>query len=212
MRLLAATAALLLASSASAVTVVNGSFEDGIVLPDGGFTTLDTGDTTSIPGWEVLTAGVDYISTYWQASDGTRSLDLSAGTSGGVMQTITGLEIGKHYRVTFDLSANPGGALGTKRALVSETDGVAESRFYELTAANTNADMLYQTYTYDFVASHTFGDLQFRSEEFNPYGIVLDNVSISIVPEPAVWGLMIAGFGLAGFAARRRTRMRTTLA
>jgi hypothetical protein len=28
--------------------------------------------------------------------------------------------------------------------------------------------------------------------------------SISAVPEPAAWGLMVAGFGLAGVAARRR--------
>ena len=29
--------------------------------------------------------------------------------------------------------------------------------------------------------------------------------SISAVPEPATWGLMVAGFGLVGTAARRRT-------
>lgn len=32
------------------------------------------------------------------------------------------------------------------------------------------------------------------------------NVS-AVVPEPATWGLMIAGFGLVGFAARRRERL-----
>ena len=28
----------------------------------------------------------------------------------------------------------------------------------------------------------------------------------SVVPEPAIWGLMVTGFGMVGFAARRRTR------
>ncbi|TRW17632.1 PEPxxWA-CTERM sorting domain-containing protein [Glacieibacterium frigidum] len=36
------------------------------------------------------------------------------------------------------------------------------------------------------------------------------NFSISTVPEPATWGLMIAGFGMVGFAARRRTRTSVT--
>ena len=37
-------------------------------------------------------------------------------------------------------------------------------------------------------------------------GIVIDNLSLSVgpVPEPATWAMMIAGFGLAGMAARRR--------
>ena len=33
-----------------------------------------------------------------------------------------------------------------------------------------------------------------------------------VVPEPATWAMMIAGFGLVGFAARRRGRMVSTLA
>ena len=32
----------------------------------------------------------------------------------------------------------------------------------------------------------------------------LSNISFGLVPEPATWGLMIVGFGLTGFAARRR--------
>lgn len=31
-----------------------------------------------------------------------------------------------------------------------------------------------------------------------------ENFALSLVPEPAAWGLMIAGFGLVGVAARRR--------
>jgi len=35
----------------------------------------------------------------------------------------------------------------------------------------------------------------------------LDNVSVSLVPEPATWALMLAGFGGLGLALRRRTRL-----
>ncbi|WP_185965035.1 FxDxF family PEP-CTERM protein [Glacieibacterium frigidum] len=32
----------------------------------------------------------------------------------------------------------------------------------------------------------------------------IDGVALAAVPEPATWGLMIVGFGMVGFAARRR--------
>ncbi len=35
----------------------------------------------------------------------------------------------------------------------------------------------------------------------------IDNVSLSVVPEPATWGLMLAGFALVGVAARRRAAL-----
>jgi len=34
---------------------------------------------------------------------------------------------------------------------------------------------------------------------------ILTSFSVTAVPEPATWGLMIVGFGMTGFAARRRT-------
>ena len=34
--------------------------------------------------------------------------------------------------------------------------------------------------------------------------VVIDNVVTAAVPEPATWGLMLVGLGVAGFAARRR--------
>ena len=39
--------------------------------------------------------------------------------------------------------------------------------------------------------------------------IVIDNLSLAVgaVPEPATWAMMIAGFGLAGVAVRRRSRI-----
>jgi hypothetical protein len=36
-------------------------------------------------------------------------------------------------------------------------------------------------------------------------------VSISAVPEPATWAMMLSGFGMIGFAARRRQRVKTTI-
>lgn len=205
---LTVAAALLAATSANAVTLINGSFEDGAAIGAGGFETLTTGDTTSITGWEVLSDGVDYIGSYWVASDGTRSLDLSALTSGGIRQSISGFETGKTYTVSFDVSANFAGGNDTKDFVMSVTGGVPYMDSYTRTAANTAENMLWQTYTYTFTATGEVQDIQFRSLENNASGIALDNVSISlvpsIVPEPAAWVLLIAGFGMVGVALRGR--------
>jgi len=37
-----------------------------------------------------------------------------------------------------------------------------------------------------------------------PTGLNVDVSGVAFVPEPATWGLMIAGFGMVGYAARRR--------
>lgn len=71
---------------------------------------------------------------------------------------------------------------------------------------------------YDFLIPHTapnffwsinFGGAGFQGGMDESWG--LDNVSLSaipaggVVPEPAAWALMIAGFGLVGATLRRRT-------
>jgi choice-of-anchor C domain-containing protein len=173
----AATAILGATASNAAVAIVNGSFEDGAIDP-GSFTTLSAGDTT-ITGWLVGGAGVDYIGTYWQASDGSRSIDLSALGAGSLSQILSGLTLGQTYQVSFDLAGNPDGGSSTKVAVV--TDGETTS-------------------TYDFL-------LTFSSAEESPYGPALDNVSISgAVPEPATWAMMILGFGVVGASLRTRRR------
>lgn len=37
-------------------------------------------------------------------------------------------------------------------------------------------------------------------------GVLIDNIRYTAAPEPGAWGLMIAGFGLAGATLRRRGR------
>ena len=46
----------------------------------------------------------------------------------------------------------------------------------------------------------------FRSTNGGQLNTGIDNVSITAVPEPASWALMIGGFALAGAALRRRDR------
>jgi hypothetical protein len=46
--------------------------------------------------------------------------------------------------------------------------------------------------------------LVFWTPSADNVGPLLDNVLVSQVPEPSSWMLMIAGFGLVGYSARRR--------
>ena len=82
---------------ANAAPFTNGSFEIGPAT--GTFTTLGTGNT-SITGWTVGGSGVDYIGSFWQAQDGSRSLDLSALGAGSVSQTFDTI-LNQVYLVNF---------------------------------------------------------------------------------------------------------------
>ncbi len=203
----AACAAVAMASSAQAVTVINGSFETGVAIPTGSvFLPAPPIDTTSIPGWRILSSGVDYAnSTLWDASTGGRSIELAGIGSGGIQQRIENqFVIGEKYRIRFDLSANPFAANGTYQALVSATGGGAEYFSYTKTAANSPTNMLYQTFQYIWTATTTSANFQFRSRGNGAQGVILDSVSIGLVPEPAQWMLLIIGFGMTGYAMRRR--------
>ena len=209
--LLALGAALAISTSAQAATnlVVNGGFETGVAPV--GIALLATNDTTSIPGWKVLSNGVNYAdNSIWDAADGSRSVELATvGGNGGILQSVAGFIKGYRYRLTFNVSADPfDPATRPKpsRVLVSVTGGVAEIYAYTLTTANTATNMLYDTVAYDFVAGGAHQNVQFRSLVGSQYGPVIDGVNISVVPEASTWAMLIAGFSLVGLASRRRSR------
>ena len=207
----AACTAIALASSAQAITVINGSFETGVNPL--GTTYLATGDTTSLPGWTILASGVDYVdSSIWNASNGSRSLDLSGLTSGGIVQTVSGFTIGKVYKVQVDVSANPfdpNPRPKARRFLISTSGNTPLTSNYILTDANTPNNMLYQTITYQFTAFRTALPIRLQSLTNDPFGVVIDNVRISAVPELSTWMLLCGGLGMVGLSVRRRSAATT---
>ncbi len=202
---LATALALALPLTAAAATLVNGSFEQGPAAPAGTFVNLNGGSTV-IPGWTVTGSTIDYIAGYWQAADGTRSIDLDGSsfpyTSGGVAQTFATTP-GLAYSVHFDLAGNPNNGPAIKPMRVSAAGQSADFQFD--ISGHTITSMGWVGKTWLFTATAASTTLEFRS--LNPanadgWGAALDNVSVSAVPEPAAGALMLCGAAL--LLARRR--------
>lgn len=86
----------------AASLITNGSFETGAA--PGSFTTESAG-STDITGWTIASGSVDYIGSYWAASDGARSIDIAGSAIGALSQSFA-TTAGQKYLVTFDLSSN----------------------------------------------------------------------------------------------------------
>ncbi len=163
----------------------NGSFETGPI--PGSFTTLNA-PNTSINNWSVNSGSIDYIGSYWQASNGSfRSIDMNGLAAGSISQALTTVA-GATYDITFDLSGNPdsrpsGDSLwspSNKVIAVSATGASPQNFSYDTgSKTNTKADMRWEGHTYSFVATGTSTILTFVSIIPGAFGPALDNVSIT---------------------------------
>jgi choice-of-anchor C domain-containing protein len=192
------------ASPAAAAPFTNGSFELGSVNPGGGWITLGSGNP-AITGWEIFDGTIDYIGTYWQAADGSRSLDLNGNDgSAGIRQTFDTIG-GGTYRVDFALAGSPDGAPATKTVQVT-SGGISQLFAFTLSPGASHADMGWVYHSLLFTAAGDSTTLSFLSTTAGPYyGPVLDDVSVTAVPEPATLSLVALGLA-AGARARRRLR------
>ncbi len=112
---------------------------------------------------------------------------------------------GRTYTVAFDY-----GALGTGSEGL--TFSVGGTDYVVNPVANNDLFSAFTSTSFSFVGNGLPVSLSITSAGLNNVDAILDNVSVSLsaVPEPATWALMILGFGATGFAMRRRTR--TTVA
>lgn len=205
------------ASSAGAVTVVNGSFEDVQISGQGSYSLAD------IPGWTHAGNtgdGLIWSDKYAVCCGGTGSTKTGDGhqfvTLGGGFgptgssawsQVLNGLSIGETYVVNFKMAAE--GEVPTQSLTVAITTGspTAAESFTSIVAGpyfwqNWGSD------SYSFVADATSATLQF-SVTNEAYDVGLDAVSVSPaggVPEPTTWALMFVGFGALGSGLRSRRR------
>ena len=193
-----------LSQSVNAATnlFVNPSFESGpafVASPNGDFMQLNPGN--SLTGWTITGGGVDWIRTYWQAADGSFSLDLNNLSPGGVEQTVATTP-GKIYQIVFALAANPNGdppAVKTMHVLVN---GAATNFQFDKTG-HTFASMGWQDQSLQFTAATASTTIDFESTTTGtPAANALDNARLFEVPEPGAIGIV----GLAATMTLRRRR------
>jgi choice-of-anchor C domain-containing protein len=184
-------------AAANATIVINGSFEQGPASV-GQFRTYSTG-STAITGWRVTSGSVDLIGTYWNSSNGLRSLDMSGNAPGTIAQTLSTIS-GQRYRLTFDVSSNPDQpSLKTMQVFFGSATPVT------VVSPPVRRPLNWVPHSLLFTADSAATQLRFQSTFGGPWGVALDNVAVNaVVPEPATWAMLIAGFGFVGAALRRR--------
>ncbi|MCS6865847.1 MAG: choice-of-anchor C family protein [Gemmataceae bacterium] len=195
------------AGSASASIIINGSFEQGTNLPPtNGFVTLSSG-STAITGWTVGGAGIDWIDNgYWNASQGLRSLDLSAVNAGSISQTFSTIP-GQAYLVQFDMAGNTDGGPAIK-TLTADVGAGPITFSFDTTGRSRPGNMGWETKSFVFTATSSTTTLTFTSTVTTAFGPALDNVSVTPIPEPMSL-MVLGGLMVSGLAAVRRRKAAT---
>jgi choice-of-anchor C domain-containing protein len=190
-------------------SLTNGSFESNVgcepAYNSSGFTTLGAGDPC-ITGWTILNRNIDYITFYWQAADGSHSLDMNGSEGlGASVQQMFDTNIGVQYHVSFSMAANTNAAPALK---LLHVDAAGQSQDYTFDGSgHGNFNMGWAKETFSFNATGTSTTLTFTSLTTECCaGPALDAVSVS-APEPGSTGLLVIGVALL-ILGRRSFRRR----
>jgi choice-of-anchor C domain-containing protein len=176
-------------ASANPNLVTNGSFEAPICPPNTNWVTLLAG-SLAMNGWTIGPDSIDHMCAFWQATDGTRSVDLSGNNAGRISQSFPTVS-GQTYDVSFDMAGNM--SCGNVVKLMTVNAPGYTNQFAFDTTGKTFTNMGYQTKTFSFVATASTSQIQFVSNENNACGPVLDNVYVQLAapspPPPTLFGM-----------------------
>jgi hypothetical protein len=132
-----------------------------------------------------------------------------------IQQTISGLVAGHEYALTFDFAAaQQFGHLGATSSGWDVSLGAETFSTGNLPIGSGGFSGWQQT-TFDFLATGSSETLSFLSTgtggAAEPPFSLLDGVSLTGVPEPSTWAMMLVGFGLLGYAGFRKHRAATSI-
>jgi choice-of-anchor C domain-containing protein len=193
-----------------AASFMNGSFEVG--PPDDGnpFVTLYPGDI-SIHNWSVVGSdSIDYIGSYWVASDGKKSIDLSGYGPGAIEQTFDTIP-DREYLISFDYAGNPGYDTSMPGLNIQSLQASVDSGSQLITedytfdaAGQSFSDMGWLSAQFTFTADADTSTIRFSSLTESAFGPALDNVNVSIVPvAPAVLFMLSGLIGITGLGFKK---------
>ena len=208
-----ALAALMAGAStgASAAIVVNGGFESGLGAGNGWKVTYVTGTTPGNGIKAVTTNGVadstgygDVVSAY-QGTGSKAAFFVDDNAIQSLSQFVS-LAANTKYTLSFGLFATNSGEQNPFDFGLTDTVG------FNLLGIQTSVGSslvagAWKTYNYTFTsgsAGNYLLNFGFVSGATPAKDVLLDGVSITAVPEPSTWAMMIGGLGLVGVAMRRR--------
>lgn len=150
-------------------------------------------------GWTVTDGTVDIIGpTFFSlcASGQGKCIDLDGSTgNAGVLSKAFNLTAGVQYTASFDLAGNQRG--GSDTGVV--TFGTQSLNFNLASNAAFSTQQL--VFTPISTGAYTLSFSNFGGDNV---GALLDNVSVTAVPEPEIYAMVLAGLGLLGAVKRRK--------
>lgn len=210
------------AAPSAANLVVNGSFEADDVSNSPYFLRQIPIGWSAIPGYDVVDvihndyAQGDPIPILLDAQAGVQFIDLNGGgLIGGMQQTINGITPGAGLLLSL---------YAGQWATNSTIDAQPASLSYSLFDASNDTLLGTGNFTTDtavwtlrtlsaFAPASGSVRVDIRTTFTLQAGPGVDNVSlVEVVPEPASWAMLVAGFGIVGAAMRRRRPVVATAA
>jgi hypothetical protein len=184
----------------------------GIVVFSDNFdsTTTQSLNQTAFNNWTVTSGSVDVIGDggpydYFPSQVNGNYVDLDGSTGQPGQLTTQKIFSAGTYLVSFDLAGSQGGSGNVDPS--DHTTQVLFSFGGTTQSLTLNPSSLWAPYSFWFTTIAP-GQLSFKDLPGgnNNVGNLLDNVSVSAVPEPSTWVMMVLGFfGLGLIAYRRRS-------
>jgi len=199
--LTAASAALALAGPAFAATTFSNNFDSMNFGSGPGFTTLQTYE-----GWTGGANGIEvqYNNVAGQAYSGANLVELDTSANSSMSRVIDA----GNYVLRYFYSNRPN-VSASSNGIAVLLDGVQS-----FTSAGGNGgdqtSWRQETFAFNVLKPTTLTFAALGTSDSR--GGYIDSVSLSAVPEPASWAMMIAGFGMMGVALRNRKKAQTAYA
>jgi hypothetical protein len=191
-----------LSAAAAPNLVVNGSFESTVQKNH------TWGTYTSLPGWTGLPTIEVRNNVAGRAQDGKNFVELDTNRNSGMSQSIFASGL---VELSFWYSARPKTG-ATNDIQVKFGDSFEAVVLHGV--SNATSSNIWQKFTQVInLGNSPSSVLSFYARgKSDSYGGSLDNISVTAVPEPETFAMLLAGLGLMGAVARRRKGVQAGLA